>query len=190
MRVLTNQDVLYSDIESCLTLPFAKKFGIATSVKEIHKLLRDARHCQVVRENEDTNTGIVPPSIPYFELKSIILLLKKKIKPSVKKPYVRNLDKYCFFDKYLFAGMIINKPADFFDDVIYVKGNDRVSQTLVRYPDQILQHILKGAAFYYLGSSTSETNKFSGELDENFFSDLLVISHKKRDEKHYFGVWK
>jgi len=190
MSIFNSGDVLYSDVERCLTLPFAKKYGIAKTAKEIKKILRDARECQVIRENKDKITGVILFPVPYVELSLAIETARKKIKPSAKKPYIRNLEEYCYFDEYLFAGVIIHKPAEFFDDIICVKNNDRLSQTMVRYPDQIRNHIKKRASFYYLGSSIEGDDFYSGELDETVFNDLIVLTNKSKGDKYYFGVWK
>jgi len=190
MILFSNEDVLYSDVEKCLTLPVGKKFVIANSLKEINKLLRDARECQIVRDGADRITGVIPPNVPFYGLRDAINILKKRIKPTKKKKYIRNLEEYCFFDPYMFSGVIINKPAHFFDDVIYVAGNDRVSQTLVKYPEHILNHIKVGAAFYYLGS-TFKGEEFSfKDGEEDYFSDLLMITDRTTGTSHYFGVWK
>lgn len=194
MSVFKRDYVLYQDIDKHLTLKFVKKHNIATSLKEIKSILREAKTFQILRDDAEEATAVVPSVVPSLRLTECI---KKLLEHSSMK--VRNLENYCFFDPYAFSGIIIHKPKDFFDDVIYVGGNQRIGQTLVRYPQEIREYMQSGALFYYLGSTIgNKTVNGSGyneessvaHYDASYFSGLFTLRHKNKDVTHIFAVWE
>lgn len=191
--LLKANNILLYDVE--LLFDRARKSAfLGLKKKETDDLLRTIKPLKMIvkgSELEFLDMRLVDASIKNLIGEMVKYLEKKKI-IAKKDEIIRPLDGYYVFDENLFMGVDIVKPALYFGDdaVLYPKGRQRKAQALVKYPENIAEHIRQGRQFFFL-ETVEENEFFTPDLEEQLhFMSFFSITNAKSKKRSYFGVWE